>query len=539
MKKPILFLVALCFLLAANPLYAQRTIENQKKSKITSRAAAKPMLKLNNPVDSALPTVTSPENNEQVTSPLIINGTANKNSQVEVHVEAVFTGGSQDLGSFKINANDAGEWSTIPINLWVPENAKNVKFHISVLQNLDNNSSEGERITVIPKQSVQMIAQAQINADMITQLNPSVIKQTVSKKGTLKAKISPSNIKLPPPPQITSPTNQTVFTTPLIVEGTAQKNTNIDVTIESTIALPNFNIISSSTKADEHGNWKTDRINLWLFEGETDARFKITVTETDTETHVRRQSQPITVIPSIDQNFPRRPVKPWGISYSPKAGKNALSPVVISGLSGPNRTIQIFMGSRYTDANGKRVDLPQKRTAAISDNQGKWKTDPIMLPTPKTEKEITHSIHVNQIGLGHQSGNHSFKMTSDPNRVVEPVMTNPNSSRSIGRTQVVKGTGVPGRIIEVSVRRTWEPKNYSHPPKYRNTKLATHQVEVDADGNWKTHAISMGTDKDRDLVYHFSAVQIFPKYEHKNNDGTYPEVRSEPTGVRLRQAVSF
>lgn len=541
MKKIILHLGTLCFLLMANPLQAQikKTYEKQQKSKVTPKVSARPMLKLNKVIGSTLPTIISPANNEQVASPLIINGTASENIQIEVTVEAVFTGGSQDLGTFKTNADSAGEWSTIPINLWVPEDAKNVKFHISVLQNLDNNSSEGERITVIPKQKVQTVARAQINGDMVMQLNPSVSQKQLNQKATLKPRFNAADIKLPPPPSINSPSNQTVITTPLVIEGTAQKNTTIDLNIESNIALPNFNIKSVRTKADENGNWKTDPIHLWLFEGETDARFKIKVTEIDTKTHVRRQSQPITVIPSIDQSFPRRPVKPWGISHSPKSGTDAVSPVVIRGSAGPNRTVQIFMTSRYTDAEGKRVDLPHTRTATTSDNNGKWSTNPIVLPTPLTEKQLTHNVQVSQIGLGHQSGNFSFKMTSDPNRVVPPVMTNPNSSHSIGRTQVVKGTGVPGRFVEVTVTRSWEPKKRTNPPKFRNKEIGKHIVKVDADGNWKTPAMSMGNDKDKDLIYGFTAEQIFRKYDQKKNDGTYPEVRSKSTGIRLRQAVSF
>lgn len=485
------------------------------------------------------PNITSPTNNSQVTSPLIIKGTAIKNGQIEVSVEANFTGGSQSLGTFKATANSKGEWSTTPINLWVPEEAKNVKFQISATQTVNNVKSNPKEVTVLPPQKLKTISRNQIKGNIITQQNPGVASTIARPMVAEKRDLNPVLAKAAALPTITSPNNQTVITTPLIVEGTAQRGSIVDVTIESNIAKPDFNNTSVRANVDENGKWKTAPINLWLFEDATDARFTITATEKIPRIDKPRQSRSITVIPSINQNFPRHPIKPWGISIGPKAGKNVISPLVITGSAGKERTVQIYITSHYTDSKGKRVDLPRINTSAISDNKGKWETSPITLPTPKTESQLTHNVSVNQIGLGLVSGNSNYKIMSDPNRVVRPVITSPNSRASVSKKQVFSGTGVPHRIVEVAVARIYNKKTM--PPKYPGFTFHSgpYKVEVDANGNWQTPKMDMGKDKEKEFTYKFTVIQIFPKYDHKNNDGTYPEVRSEPIGMTLRQAENF
>lgn len=480
--------------------------------------------------------ITSPANNTQVASPLIIKGIANKNKQVEVNIEATFTGGSQDLGTFKANVDSRGQWSTTPINLWVPEDAKNVNFLLTATQTVNNKKSTSKTVTILPPQTIKTIARAEIKGDIIMQVNPKVAQKRMTQNVTLKPGVNPALVKAAALPEITSPSHQAVITTPLIVEGTAKRGSTISVTVKSNIAKPEMNSKSVRAEVDEKGNWKTPPINLWLFEDATDARFTISVSEKMPGIDQPLIARPITVIPSIDQNFPRHPRKPKLGSIS-KAGENDGSRIIM-GSAGPNRTIQIYILSHYTDSKGKRVDLPKVNSTTTSDNKGKWATSPIVLPTPKTESQLTHNISINQIGFGQVSGNTSVKITSDPNRVVKPVITSPNSRDSAKKNQVFSGTGIPDRFVEVTVFR-WDGNKDRMPPLVRGQILGAYRVKVDANGTWQTPKMDMGKVKDRDIVYKFTVVQIFPQYDHKKNDGTYPEVLSEPTEMTLRQAGNF
>lgn len=483
------------------------------------------------------PNITSPSNNSSVASPLTIKGKASKNGQVEVTLEATFNGGNQDLGTFKVNANSQGEWSTSPINLWVPEGSKNVKFVIKATQTINNNQSGPTTITVLPPQMIRTIAHTQINGQIAETMNPKVVQKKTVRNVASKPNLNASLAEAAALPEITSPGHQTVIKTPLIIEGTAKKGSKISVTIESNIPKPDHNIKSVNAQVDANGNWKTPPISLWLFENETDARFKITAYEKLSNTNKTLISKEITVIPSIDQNFPKHPRKPK-IGTISKLGKNDASRT-ISGSAGPNRTIQIHILNHYTDTKGKRVDLPKINISTTSDNNGKWTSNPIVFPTPKTESQLTHNISVNQIAFGIVSGNATHKITSDPNRVVQPVITFPDSRSTVQKKQIFKGTGIPNRAVEVTVvKRDSKKRSSWDPPVARSTEY-TYKVAVDADGNWKTPEMDMGSTKSQDLIYTFTVVQIFRKYDHKNPDGTYPEDRSEPLTMNLRQANNF
>lgn len=436
MKKIILCAGALFFLLMTIPSYAQKTSESQKESKVRIKKAqanetqkSKRVKISSETKESTLPTIHSPTNNSQVSSPLTIKGTASRNAQVEVNIEATFIGGSQDLGTFKANADSKGKWSTTPINLWIPEDAKNIKFQIIAIQTFNNMELTSKTVTVLPPPTIKTISRSEIKGDILMQVNPNVATKKIPQNISLKPNMNAALIKAAALPEITSPNHQAVITTPLTVEGTAKRGSTISVTVESNIAKPNFNSKSVRAVVDENGKWKTAPINLWLFENETDARFTISATEKIPGIDQPLLSKPITVIPSINQNFPRHPVKPK-ISSISKAGENDASRV-IKGSAGPGRTIQIYILSYYTDSKGKRVDLPKVNSSTTSDNQGKWATSPIILPTANTESQLTHNISVNQIAFGQVSGNTSLKITTDHNRTALQGSGEASSSKTI------------------------------------------------------------------------------------------------------------
>lgn len=74
--------------------------------------------------------ISSPKNNSSVDSPLTVRGTAPANQQVGVNVTAVFDGGQRNLGTMNTTANKSGHWTTRPIQLLLPKNAKNAQFKI-------------------------------------------------------------------------------------------------------------------------------------------------------------------------------------------------------------------------------------------------------------------------------------------------------------------------------------------------------------------------------------------------------------------------
>ena len=173
MKKSILIIGTIGFLLSATPSFAQKidvTTQTRIKAKNTELA------------------ITSPKENSNVTSPLTIEGVAPINSKVLVNIKAVFDGGNESLGSFEILSNNKGKWKSIPINLWAPEGAKNLKYEIvaSQLLALKQKSKQlprkvqrsGEvKVVVTTKEKIRFIARAKVNDKVIREINPQLIIQ--------------------------------------------------------------------------------------------------------------------------------------------------------------------------------------------------------------------------------------------------------------------------------------------------------------------------------------------------------------------------
>ncbi|MDG4945248.1 OmpA family protein [Weeksellaceae bacterium KMM 9713] len=181
---------ALLFLLMTSWSFAQRTPVGDgslKKDNPTTGVNSSETIQANNPILI----ITSPTKNEQVKSPLIVKGNADRNTVIEVNVVVNYTGGSQDLGTFKVNTKSDGSWSTIPINLWMPEGAKNVKFDITASIEQGDTTYTTNVVSVRPPQKTQTISLSEIRKDRYKKMNPNAIykqKGAKSQKSTKGAK---------------------------------------------------------------------------------------------------------------------------------------------------------------------------------------------------------------------------------------------------------------------------------------------------------------------------------------------------------------
>ncbi|MDG4945249.1 thiol-activated cytolysin family protein [Weeksellaceae bacterium KMM 9713] len=183
MKTKLLFMGALLFLLMTSWSFAQRTPVGDgslKKNKPTTGVNSSETIQANNPILI----ITSPTKNEQVKSPLIVKGNADRNTVIEVNVVVNYTGGSQDLGTFKVNTKSDGSWSTIPINLWMPEGARNVKFDITASIEQGDTTYTTNVVSVRPPQKTQTIPLSELKEARIKKLNPKAIQK--SKRGGIQ-----------------------------------------------------------------------------------------------------------------------------------------------------------------------------------------------------------------------------------------------------------------------------------------------------------------------------------------------------------------
>jgi len=107
--------------------------------------------------NSGAPAIKSPDDGSNVTSPLIIRGTANPRNTVQVNVRATgfqyyILPYQQDLGTFNVEVNNNGNWHTDPINLPHPKNVTGLKYTITAVQQTDNGRTSAQTtITVQPQ----------------------------------------------------------------------------------------------------------------------------------------------------------------------------------------------------------------------------------------------------------------------------------------------------------------------------------------------------------------------------------------------------
>lgn len=107
--------------------------------------------------NNGAPVIKSPVDGDNVTSPLIVRGTAIPRNTVQVNVRA--TGAQyyilpyeQDLGTFNVRVNRNGSWQTDPIDLPHPKNVTGLKFIITAVQQTANDQTSPEAtVTVQPQ----------------------------------------------------------------------------------------------------------------------------------------------------------------------------------------------------------------------------------------------------------------------------------------------------------------------------------------------------------------------------------------------------
>lgn len=270
MKKAILYVGVYFFLILSTSLHAQ--VVRGKKTQV----------KFRNSIDLS---ITSPKNNSKVSSPLIVSGTAPKETTVSIKVKAIYSGGDQGLGTFTATPGNNGKWQSTPINLWAPEGSKNLRFEITVTDN--SRSGSTKKISVSTNQTIQMISRVDMTEKKFRALNPTLtlvpqkttssnverrlVKQPAKMKAPAKVdkKIDVSNAinldlentetRIISPPQISSYTK-----IPVVFGGTAKRNSDIELMI-TTSYKENGKAITKRTKTnlstDNKGEW--GRVKLY------------------------------------------------------------------------------------------------------------------------------------------------------------------------------------------------------------------------------------------------------------------------------------
>lgn len=453
--------------------------------------------------------ITIPQNDQNVNSPLTVKGKSDAKSKINLQIVAKYSGGEQDLGTFDIQADSQGNWTSTPINLWLPEDAKNAKFDITATR---SGGSNKDRITVKPPSDILLVARKDYEN---IQMKTVVLKNATVNKNLLES------LKAAPP-KLTSPTAKAQVSSPLVVKGTALKNTSIEVTVSSKYDQGKQDLGVFRTTSDASGNWQTIPINLWAPEDVKNVNYVITATQFDEEkgpsraasvTAVPKQGQimvlhapstltSVTMKPELTKVKNRPEIKPVDLGPVKK-------PIIIAPTNGsvsPNGRFQI-MGTGTPGHNVKsRVNLSyySKRNKqhknfsfdAVVDKNGIWRTVDKNYSVPKEAYDIQYLISSHQIRPQDKKTSTSDK-ASLTQMISLPKLTNFSYKEpdfaTTGTGEVinglmghvykdhvyVQGEGGPGLKIKVSVTVV------------RNGKEGggrTGVVDVDPNGKWKYDA---------------------------------------------------
>lgn len=230
--------------------------------------------------------ITTPENNQNVNSPLTVKGKSDPKTDINLQIVAKYTGGEQYLGTFNIKSDNQGNWTSIPINLWLPEDVKNTQFDIIAMESGDGNQSKHDKITVKPPSNIRLVARKDF--DNIKMKNITLKKATISKSllETFKAV----------PPKLTSPKSNEQVSSPIIIKGTGLQNTPIEINMQSTYTGGKQDLGVFRTTSDAKGNWQTTPINLWAPEDVKNVSYLITATQFDEDNGPSREAS-VTAVP--------------------------------------------------------------------------------------------------------------------------------------------------------------------------------------------------------------------------------------------------
>ena len=319
------------------------------------------------------PQITSPQLNDRVASPLTIEGTAAKNNDVQINVKAVFDGGDQDLGTFVATSDADGKWHSIPINLWLPENAKNAKFEIAANQKVGDKTYYAKTVTVLPPIHV-----------IFKPINP---------------------IYLDFAPQITSPEPNDRVASPLTVEGTAAKNNDVQINLKAIFDGGDQDLGTFTATADADGKWHSTPIGLWLPENAKNAKYEITASQ---KLGGKNYAKTITVLPPIHVILQPIPIPlpqiimPPTITL-PHENDTVSSPLTIHGTGVKGNTIEVRVSAKWV----KKIaflkfdkDKDFGTFAIIVPPNGKWHTSPIDIKVDNNAEDIEYTITAVQIYPG-------------------------------------------------------------------------------------------------------------------------------------------
>ena len=375
MKKSILNVGMLFFLLISFQSYSQRTIGKLVKNKADA---------------STQLTITTPTNNGRVSSPLTITGTASKDTNVSISVKAAFTGGSQDLGTFMATSNSNGTWESTPINLWAPEDAKNLRFEIlasesvvqkSKMQTLKKSSSK--KITVFPVSDIQTIARVELTDNKVMELNPTITKmpEKVS-HGPIDPLTGHQRTRQPSPSvpntYITSPIKNTTIDIPIMVTGTAQKNSKIKVIVSRSYTQygQNKNDHTNLTvTSDENGNWNTGKLySVQTDEADANVTMKISAVRIVNEQE-KGNTDTVTVTSEPKEKLGIKITSPKSNLYQ---GEKVTSPITVSGRAIKNHTLEIRVQTGQSNASNYQRQgngrLIKDWTSVPVNSSGHWST---------------------------------------------------------------------------------------------------------------------------------------------------------------------
>lgn len=450
--------------------------------------------------------ITSPQNQQGVKSPLTVKGTSAPKSDINLQIVAKYTGGDQDLGSFTITSDSQGKWSSTPINLWLPEGAKNAQFEIiaAVPGNRDQ-----DKITVTPPSNVKLIARKDFEQ---VQMKDVALKKATISKGLLEALKAIA-------PKLTSPTPNAQVSSPLIVKGTGLKNAPIEVTVHSQYSGGTQDLGVFRTTSDANGKWQTIPINLWAPDGVKNLKYLISATQFDDDKGTSRAAQ-VTAVPKQGHimvlNAPTQiahaKVKPklTKVHKKPEIQPVDLGPVKkpiiaspqngsvstdgrfqIVGTGTPGHTAKTEVDVAYFSKRKKQ--RKQFLFSAQVDKDGIWSTDLKNYQLPNDAYDIKYTIK------SHQIRPEDRKTAMSDEIIISQSIASPKLTKfsykepdfaTTGTGQVinsitgkvykdhvyVNGEGGAGLKVKVSVRTVRDGKEAGG---------RTGIVEVDSRGKWK------------------------------------------------------
>lgn len=475
-------------------------------------------------------TIVSPANDDRVKSPLIVKGNGKPNLNIELQVKVQYTGGEEDLGTFEIRSNSSGGWNSVPINLWMPEGAKNPKFVITAGKAGETNSRKIDKITVHPPANVVTVARKDLDA---VQMREVKLKPVSLASAALEALKSPA-------PTISAPRAGSQVSSPLIIKGTGEKDALVEVEIRSKYSGGEQHLGTFRTKSDNQGNWQTIPVNLWAPDEAKNLSYSIKATQyTEEKGHSRAVSLSVTphtgTIMVVNAQPKLQPVAKASVpvtrsiparaeSKAPEKTEAKEAPAELGPVSEPTivtpQSGSLLMNDRF-QVMGIGIPQSQVNTKVFvtyfqnrrkqektyefqtrTDGNGVWRTQMNNYALPSGAYDITYDIQCDQVRAEDSKRSRKsrsivrqivappkltkfvYKAPDLPSRSTEQIwdwLTNAKYRESF----VLEGTGGPGLKLDIIL------------DVVRNNVQSlgrTGTVEVGSDGKWKWETAWKYTD---------------------------------------------